>query len=338
NSFPSYFLFIEIDPKEIDINIHPTKTEIKFQDEKSIYAILKSAVKQAVGKFSIDSIDFDTEKILDIPPLKKGETVKPPSIKIDPNYNPFKKKSNGSVMPSSVLISKSNKENWEKLYSRHADNQLEIPQAEQQEKSQQLINPDWEKTFHDSPQKMFMQFRASFIITLVKTGLLIVDQQNAHERILFEHYMDQLNKRNAQPKQQQMFPEVFEFTASDAELIKEISGDIKAIGFDIDEFGPSSFVINGIPADMPDCNPKQILENLLEQFKNSGNVSSDERNILIAKSLARSMSVKHGKILQTEEIQDLIDQLFACSSPDKSPDGRPTFDIISLAEIEKKFR
>lgn len=338
NAFPSYFLFIEIDPKEIDINIHPSKTEIKFQDEKSIYAILKSAVKQAVGKFSIDSIDFDVEKSLDIPPLKKGETVKPPSIKINPNYNPFEKNKNNAVLPSSVLISKSNKENWEKLYSRHADNQLEIPQAEQKEKSQQIINPDWEKTFDDSLQKQYMQLHASFIITQVKTGLMIVDQQNAHERILYEHYIDHLNNRNAQPKQQQLFPEVIEFTSSEASLMKEISNDIKALGFDIDEFGPSSFVINGIPADMPECNPNQILENLLEQFKNSGIVSSDEKNILIAKSLARSMSVKHGKILQTEEMKDLIDQLFACSSPDKSPDGKPTFNIISHAEIEKKFR
>jgi DNA mismatch repair protein MutL len=338
NTFPSYFLFIDIEPKEIDINIHPTKTEIKFQDEKSIYAILKSAVKQAVGKFSIDSIDFDVEKSIDIPPLRKGETVKPPSIKINPNYNPFEKKSGDAVLPSSVLISKSNKENWEKLYSKHADNQLEIPQTGQKEKSQQIIETDSVKNIDDPHQKLYMQLHASFIVTQVKTGLLIVDQQNAHERILFEHYLDHLNNRIAQPKQQQLFPEVVEFTASDAVLMKEISDDIKALGFEIDEFGPSSYVINGIPADMPECNPKQILENLLEQFKNSGSASSGERNVLIAKSIARSLSVKHGKIMQVEEMRNLIDQLFACSTPDRSPDGKFTFDIISLADIGKKFR
>lgn len=338
NTFPSYFLFIDIDPKEIDINIHPTKTEIKFQDEKSIYAILKSAVKQALGKFSIENIDFDIEKGMDIPPLKKGETVKPPSIKVNPNYNPFEKKSGDTVLPSSVLISKTNKENWEKLYPRHANNQLEIPQEEQKNESQQVIDHEWGKTLCESKQKLFIQLHASYIITQVRSGLLIVDQQNAHERILFEHFINHLSNRNTQMKQQQMFPEVIEFSASDAVLIKEISANIKALGFDIDEFGPNSFVINGIPADMPECNPKQILENLLEQFKNSGNVTLEERNIIIARSIARNLSVKHGKHMQSEEMHDMIDKLFACIVPERSPDGKLTFEIISVAEMEKKFR
>lgn len=339
NTFPSYFLFIDIDPKEIDINIHPTKTEIKFLDEKSIYAILKSAVKQAIGKFSIDSIDFDIEKSLDIPPLKKGETVKPPSIKINQGYNPFEKKSEKPVLPSSALIKKKERENWEKLYPRHADNQLEIPEAEKKESSsQQLINTDWDKEQDEAKSKLFIQLHASYIVTQVKSGLLVVDQQNAHERILFEHFMDHLENKKEKFQQKQLFPEVIEFSASDAVLIKEICDNIKALGFEIDEFGQNAFVINSIPADIPACNPKQLIENLLEQYKDSGSVSLSERNRIIARSIARNVCVKYGKQLKREEMQDMIDKLFACTMPQHSTDGKLTYEIISLTALEKKFR
>lgn len=334
NTFPSYFIFIEIDPKEIDINIHPTKTEIKFQDDKSIYAIMKSAVKQALGKYSIDSFDFELEKSFDIPPLKKGEIVKPPSIKINPDYNPFEKKSGDSHIPSSININNSNKENWEKLYSRHSSNQLKISGSDESGKTLNTENKDCTK---DTGPKLYFQLHSSYIVTQVKSGMLIVDQQCAHERILFENFRTRLSNRNVQVKQQQMFPEVIEFSPSDAVLIKEITNDIRALGFDIDEFGPSSFVINGIPADIPECNSKQVLENLLEQFKNSGSASSDERNLIIARSLARNISVKHGKVMKMEEMKDLVDQLFACSVPDKTPEGKRTFEIISLTDIQKKF-
>jgi DNA mismatch repair protein MutL len=334
NSFPSYFLFIETDPQEIDINIHPTKTEIKFRDEKSIYAILKASVKQALGKFGIgNTLEFDIEKSMDVPPLRNGETVRPPSIKINPDYNPFEKKTGGAAVPSSQ-ISKSYKENWEKLYSKHSDNQLEFPQTEMQKAEQQSKNE-----FSIEPgYKQIIQLHSSFIIKQIKSGMLIVDQKNAHERILFEHFLEHLKNRSDKVKQQKMFPEVHEFSPSDSVLLKEIIHDINATGFDLDEFGTNAFVVNAVPADMPECNSKQILENLLEQFKNSGSTSSDERNILIAKSLARTFSVKHGKVMQVEEMQDLVDRLFACSVPNLTPDGSPTYEITPLADIEKKFR
>ncbi|HNW97790.1 MAG TPA: DNA mismatch repair endonuclease MutL [Bacteroidales bacterium] len=337
NSYPSYFLFIDIDTKEIDINIHPTKTEIKFLDEKSIYAIIKAAAKQSLGKFSIDSIDFDIEKSIDILPLKKGEMVKPPTIKINPDYNPFEKNKKDISFSSSGFINKTNKDNWEKIYPTDENIQLKIDHSEKSREDKNSVDTDKNNIIPEVKRKQFIQVNAAYIITQLKTGIMIVDQQNAHEKILFEHFIAHLNNNNFQIKQQQLFPEVIEFNASDSMLIKEIIHDIKAIGFDIDEFGPSSYVINGIPADLQECNTKQILENLLEQYKITGNVPTDEKNIFIAKALAKSLSIKHGKILQQEEMQNLIDQLFAFPSPDKTADGKNTFYIIPFSEMEKKL-
>jgi DNA mismatch repair protein MutL len=343
NSFPAYFIFIEIDPKEIDINIHPTKTEIKFLDDKNIYAILRSAVKQSLGKFSITpTIDFNVEKSFDILPLKKGETVNPPTIKINPDYNPFDTRKNGKKDTSASSFSftnKSNRENWEKLYSRHANNQLELPKITQQEQpAQQTINPDWNNDIQYQSAKQFIQLYAAYILTQVKSGIMIVDQQLAHERILFEHFSGLLSNKNIQSQQKQLFPQVVEFSATDAALMKEIAEDIKAFGFDIDEFGTGSYVVNGIPANLPECNIKQVLEGLLENYKQSKNIVNIDRNTIIAKALAKNMAIKHGKILQQEEMNSLIDQMFACKLPYASLDGKSTITIISRDELEKKFK
>lgn len=340
NSFPAYFIFIEIDPKDIDINIHPAKTEIKFLDDKNIYAIIRSAVKQSLGKFSVTpSIDFNVEKSFDILPLKKGETVKPPSIKINPDYNPFDTKKKESSFPPFSLKDKTNKENWEKLYSRHANNQLELPKINQQEQPvQQTIHPDWDNDIQYPSAKQFLQLHASYILTQVKSGIMIVDQQLAHERILFEHFSELLSNKNIQSQQKQLFPQVVEFSATDAALMKEIAEDIKAIGFDIDEFGTSSYVVNGIPANLPESNIKQVLEGLLENYKQSKNIVNMDRNTIIAKALAKNMAIKHGKILQQEEMNSLIDQMFACKLPYASLDGKSIVTIISRDELEKKFK
>jgi len=338
NSFPSYFIFIEIDPKEIDINIHPTKTEIKFQDDKSVYAVMRSAVKQSLGKFSITpSIDFNVEKSLDILPLRAGETIKQPTIKINPNYNPFENQQKEKVQPLS-LIDKNNKENWEKLYSRHADNQLELPNiSQQQESTQHFIDADLEKV---QPQKgiQYFQLHSSYILTSLKSGMMVVDQQLAHERILFEHFAEIIENSEAHPQQQQLFPQVLEFAPSDTALIKEISEDIKILGFDIDEFGQGSFVVNAVPADLLEGNIKQVIEGLLENYKQSRNTIGQGRNTMIAKALAKNISIKRGRPLQQQEMSDLVDRLFACSQPYNSLEGKPTLTIITIDELEKKFK
>ena len=342
NSFPAYFIFIEIDSKEIDINIHPTKTEIKFQDDKSIYAIMKSAVKMALGKFSISpTLDFNVEKSFDILPLKKGETVNPPLIKINPNYNPFNinnKEKKTYSSPTQSLINNTNRDNWEKLYPNQQDiaknDTKEIIQ--QEEPVQQIIHPDWENNIHQT-KKQYIQLHSAYIVTQVKSGIMLIDQQLAHERILFEHFSELMENRDSQPLQQQLFPQVIEFSQSDAALIKEIIEDIKILGFDIDEFGSDSFVVNGTPTDIKDGNVKQILEGFLENYKQSKSVIMD-KNTIIAKALAKNMSIKHGKQLHAEEMSSLIDSLFACKLPYSSTEGKPTITIITMDELEKRFK
>lgn len=337
---PGYFIFIDIDPKQIDINIHPTKTEIKFLDDKNVYAVMKAAVRQSLGKFSATpSLDFNIQQNLDIPPLKKGETVKQPTININQNYNPFETKKNKAPSPALSLREQTNRENWEKLYSRHASNQPELPQITRQEEPvQQIINPDWENTGHHQTTRQYMQLHASYILVQVKSGIMIVDQQLAHERILFEHFIAIFEKRETLPRQQQLFPQVIELSTVDAALMKEISEDIKITGFDIDEFGAGSFVVNGIPSGMTDNNIKQVLEGLLENFRQSKNTDTQSRNIIIAKSLAKNLSLKRGKPMQQEEMVSLIDRLFACKIPHASVDGKLTVTIITLDELEKKFK
>jgi DNA mismatch repair protein MutL len=342
NAFPSYFLFISIDPKEIDINIHPTKTEIKFQDDKSMYAIMKSAVKQSLGKFSITpSIDFNPENSFDVLPLKAGETVKPPTIKINPDYNPFdNKEKKGTFAQHQSLVNQSNRDNWEKLYPRHADNQMELPNLTNQEQAtQQIIHPDWDtKEVLQNTAKQYMQLHASYIVTQVKSGVMMLDQQLAHERILFEQFCDMLDKRESHPQQRQLFPQVVEFSSTDIALIKEIANDIKILGFDIDEFGQGAFVVNGIPADLPESNIKNTLEGLLESYKQSKSTVNQNRNTIIAKTLSRNMSVKRGKVLQQEEMSSLVDQLFACKAPFVSVDDKSTMFILTHEELEKRFK
>ena len=339
-AYPAYFIFIEIDPKEIDINIHPTKTEIKFQDDKSMYAIMKSATTQSLGKFSITpSIDFTIEKSFDVPPLRKGETVKQPTIKLNPDYNPFDKLRKETLEAPLTLQNKNNRENWEKLYSRHADNQLELPQLSPQEQpSQQIVQSGLDSETFQMSEKQYFQLHSSFIITSVKSGVMLINQQSAHERILFEHFSEILEKRESCPRQKQLFPQVLEFSPADAELMKEIAEDIKVLGFEIDEFGQGSFVVNSVPADDPDVNVKQIIEGLLENFKLSRSAMGQDKNTMIAKTMAKTMSLKRGKSLQQEEMRSLVDQLFACKLPHSSIEGKPTISIISLDVLERKFR
>jgi DNA mismatch repair protein MutL len=279
------------------------------------------------------------DKTFDIAPLRKGETVNAPGIKFDPTYNPFDAQKKQSPPPPLSLREKTNRENWEKLFSRHANNQLELPQIEKQEEAtQQLLHPELENNIIQHSSKQFMQLHGTYILAQISSGMLIVDQQLAHERILFEHFAELFEKKEVHPRQQQLFPQVIEFSVSDAALLNEILEEIRLTGFDVDVFGQSSFVVNGIPADLPESNIKQILEGLLENYKQSKSATGQNKNNILAKALAKNMSIKRGKILQQEEMMSLIDQLFTCHLPYASVEGKTTMTIISLDEMEKKFK
>ncbi len=333
DSFASYFLMLDVDPKTIDINIHPTKTEVKFEDEKAIYAFLRSTVKKSLGQFNISpSLDFDQEAHLYNMPLKPVDGIyRQPTIKVDENYNPFK---TDKIQGAERELS--NKSNWEKLYSRHADNQLAF-EIKKEEESQQTINTEWDNDLHESNKKLTYQLHNKYILTHIKTGFMVIDQQGAHERILYERMLDGFEK-NKSASQQELFPKTIELNTPDFELMKELHSEIQTLGFDISEFGKNTFIIHGVPADTSAFDSVKLLEGLLENYKqNLLELKSDKRENL-ARSMARSTSIKSGKSLTQEEMHTIIDELFACRMPYSTPSGKPTITTFSSDDLDKRFK
>jgi DNA mismatch repair protein MutL len=329
--FPSYFIFLEVDPGHIDINIHPTKTEVNFQDHQSIYSTLRSAVRISIGKYSLSStLDFDTEPIFNFN-FPKDRPIVVPGIDIDPEYNPFVKNPQSSLRlsPGDTRQGSGNSQ-WEKLYEGlHQEN------VEQQPVGQTMtISSDFGAD--TKGDRDFMQFQNRFIITRVKSGLMIIDQQAAHERILFESYLERMEK-NKGMAQQQLFAQTVKLSASDTELVNELIGEISLLGFIIEPFGPNTFIVNGTPADLPDENIQELIENVLENYKKNQLGLKLDRKSNLARSMAKNLAVKPGKVLMEDEMQSLVDDLFACSVPNLSPSGKTITTLISAEEIEKRF-
>lgn len=340
DQFPSYFLNLTIDPSKIDINIHPTKTEIKFEDERAIYAILRTSVKQALGKYNIaPTLDFEQETSFNIPISQKNmEDIKAPTIKVNPNYNPFSNGASKSVSNGIKTASQKEAKNWESLYSDFEKTTQEIVEAQPEietEQTQQIISSNWDENDSDG-KRTILQLHKKYIFTQLKSGYLIIDQQRAHERILYERFSEQLDNQKA-ISQQLLFPETVDFSNADAELLNEIKPEISSLGFVIDKVGRSSFVISGVPADIKEQNVKFTLEKLLEQFKiNSSELKLDKKENL-ATSLARSASIKSGQKLNEEEMSALIDSLFACQMPYHLSNGKPTIISLDLEDLNKQF-
>lgn len=339
DSFASYFLLLEVDPKTIDINIHPTKTEVKFEDEKLIYAFLRSAVKKSLGQFNISpSLDFDQEAHLYNMPLKPADGIyKQPTITVDPNFNPFK--NDKSTAPSSYAPSqltereRSNKSHWEHMYKHNPYIEVERKEAE----PQQTIHTDWDGDIQETTKKAVYQLHNKYILSHIKTGFMIIDQQGAHERILYERIVESFEKSNA-ASQQELFPRTLEFSLSDFELLKELHDEIQLMGFDIREFGKNMVVIHGIPADMSQHDPALLLEGLLENYKQNLQELKSEKRENLSRSMARNMAVKSGKTLSQEEMNNLIDELFACKMPYSTPSGKPTISTFSMDDLDKRFK
>ena len=335
DQFPSYFIYLEVEPNTIDINIHPTKTEIKFEDEKSIYAIIHSAVKNSLGKYNIaPSLDFTQETSFNVPPLKEGQTIVQPVIKVNPGFNPFEtnkessinsfKKKNLSQQQLSAnldFLDQNNSQN-----SKSADNISDNTGLEQ----------NWSGLLDTETEIKTYQLHRKFILTQTSSGLLIINQQRAHQQILFEQFIFELN-RNTAETQKLMFPKTIELNNSDFELIREVLNEIKNIGFDIEVFGKNTLAINGLPIGVEEGNCEKIIEEFIEQIKNNANeISANNKNAL-AMSLARSSSIKNGRKLSSEEMNTLVDQLFACENPYHSPNGKPIIIKINEEELNQRF-
>ncbi len=333
DSFPSYFLFLETDPSAIDINVHPTKTEIKFENEREIWQIIHASVRESLGKHNVvPSIDFDQSGNIDIPvPQKNIENISFPEIQVNPEYNPFH---SGRTLPGQTGNSKSEKANlnhWEDLYQ---GSQLKF----KPEKQEQGID---ESTLFAGSVEQFsgkktLQLKQKYILTPVKSGLMIIDQKRAHERILFERFMEIL-KSESVASQQQLFPQTIEVNPADSEILKSILNELLSLGFDIREFGKNTFIINGTPGVLDVSSPEIILEKLLEEYKSSPVDAKVKVKEKIAISLAKASALDYGTDLTQEQIDQLIDNLFACATPNFSPDGKRVLTIFPTPDIEKSF-
>lgn len=317
NSYPFYVLFIEIDPKHIDINVHPTKTEIKFDDERTIYAIIRSAIKQSLSQHNIaPSLDFGAD--VNFQNLE--------ATKLD-----FRRESySGEHMGK--IGSRTNVENWETLYSDRG-NKEDLEQSKMI--FQSTIN-DSELVSEKSKIARPFQLHNQYIITQLKSGMMILDQQSSHERILYEKYLGLLQNRSG-GSQQSLFPQTLDLSPSDFSLIMDMKEEINALGFVFNEFGKNTLVIQGIPVDAVQSDEKELFEGLIEQFKQNKDSLSLSTEENLARSMARRTCIKCGSPLSTEEMNSLVDMLFACSNPNYAPNGKKTFYIFELESLASFF-
>lgn len=339
DTYPLYVLFIEIDPTKIDINVHPTKTEIKYQDDRSIYAIIRSSIKRSLGRYNITpSLDFDQESGFDqLVTQKPLDEIVPPTISFNPDFNPFdsdspKKTSSGGGSNQAPFPNDRRSaltRNWESLYEiteKANFTQLPIPELENTED----INSY-------SSEKTIFQIHKRFIVSQIRSGFILIDQQAAHERVLFERFSKQLENQQG-ASQQSLFPQTVSLSTSDFELIQDLLTDIHALGFVIRPFGKNDFVIDGIPADLsPTLSASQVLEQLLENFKNNQQVSRFSKRENLARSLARSAAIKSGTALSVAEMSNLVDELFACDSPNISLSSKNVILTFTLENLLEKF-
>jgi DNA mismatch repair protein MutL len=329
-SNPKFFIFLLLDPKYIDINIHPTKTEIKFTDERAVYMILSSVIKRALGKANAGpSLDFEAEIGFSDAVLPSSQKVlSPPKINYDPTYNPFNKTGPISFPGSKTA---STKNNWEQLLDGFKDDLIDTKESE--EKSQNKL----EEIQLEALDLPVFQLASKYIVTNYNSNIIVIDQQRAHQRIVYEYYF-RSNKQNKIPSQQLLFPEQIEFGANDFTLIKDLFNEFRELGFDIEEFGKNSVVINGAPSDLKDFNIRQTLEGILETYKLNTIDTAIEKHENLCRSLAKNISIKYGKTLSTEEMKLIAEGIFRCENPLYTADGKPVMMEIEINDLTKFFK
>jgi DNA mismatch repair protein MutL len=319
-AIPSYFVFMEIDPASIDINIHPTKTEIKFEDERSIWQILMASVKEALGRFNIvPSLDFDNEALIDIPVRSSFRNIPDsPSIEIDPRYDPFA--GDERMANQNRIIDRFEKENysnWEKLYS--------------------ALERDEPGPARMETERKFFQIKNKYVVCPVKSGLMLIDQKRAHERILYERFLDNLNS-NRSISQTELYPVTIELNPADIFILKEIEDDIRLLGFNFQLSDNNVISITGRPSEIGSADPVMLLEILLEEFKKTQSDPATGIREKVASAMAGASAIPYGKALLKNEMEDLFDTLFTCKAPNYSPKGKPVINIFTLEEIDKRLR
>ncbi len=335
----TYFLYFEVDPANIDVNIHPTKTEIKFENEQAIWQILAAAVKESLGKFSaVPSIDFDTADMPDIPAFEQAAPVESPKVHYNSDYNPFK--SSASYSRPSV--------NWENLYGglQKADTHIEpdttdhfsdVAHTESAETGS-VFSSAFNNTDHAVEKaNQHLQIKGRYILTSVKSGLMIIDQHRAHVRILFDRYITQITNRQGEG-QRVLFPEIIQLPASEVVVLEGIMDDLSAVGFELTNLGGGSFAVNSIPSGVEGLDPVQLVRNMVHTAMEKGNDVKEEIQNVLALTLSKAAAIVYGQVLTPDEITGLVDNLFACETPNYTPDGSVVISTIKDDDINKLFK
>ena len=370
DSYPFYVLFLEIDPKNIDINVHPTKTEIKFTDERTVYAIVQSAVRQAIGTHNLTpSINFDHDvnfqAFITSPPSERRDDIKGEG-ESSRQWEQFRTSSIGESVPRPSAQERNNLSNWEKMFETEGkepqQSHFSFPdrggerqeQVIQQSKgfgggSESLTFESAANDLERGGQKKHgfganqqdaesntFQLHQRYIVSQVRSGMMLIDQQTAHERILYEKYIHNLEKKSG-ASQQFLFPQKVELSAGDFALVDDLMEEIRALGFDVTPFGQQCVVINGVPADLAGTDEKHLFEGLIEQFKHNKSTLTLDKRENMARALASRSAIKKGQKLSNLEMRALIDQLFACQNPNYAPDGRLTFCILEMEKLANFF-
>jgi DNA mismatch repair protein MutL len=321
DSFPGHFIFLSIDPAQIDINIHPTKTEIKFRDERLIASVIASTVRRALGSHNaMPAIDFEVEQNFDLT-LDPTREVKIPQIKINPDYNPFK----NSVQPIDYTSTERSRLRWEGQLESSATTQVQANFPSEYPSSDQMRTDD-----------TYLQIGRRYIVSNVKSGLLLVDQSAAHQRILYDDLLGTYES-DSHNSRVLMFPENISLNQSDSQLMAEISDELNQSGFVISQLGRDMFSVSAVPEniDLKGITVAQLMESVLEDFKSSGTIRGGDFRHTVILSMARKLSVKPGQFMSREMMQMMIARLFASANSEMSPDGRPVYRIISAEELTK---
>ncbi|MBB3187140.1 DNA mismatch repair endonuclease MutL [Microbacter margulisiae] len=327
---PSYFIYFEIDPATIDVNIHPTKTEIKFEHEPAVWSILLAAVKESLSKsHAIPSIEFDQEGAIDIPPMTTTKApAEQPRVNVNPAYNPFDTYSERSSHYTRPPM------NWESLYQ-------DFEKPKETLFSQKQVFPSEDDTQQglldeEHEGKNYLLYKNRFILAGGKSGLMFVDRQRAHIRILFEQWMRQLRERKGF-SQQLLFPEMISLSIDDALLFETVLPELQDVGFDLSSLGKDTFVINGVPAGFEKSSVMSMIELLIDTVKHSKGKMKEVLDEAIALTMAKSAAVNNDRPMTQDEMGQLLGQLFTCENPNTTPDGKPIVVILGQDEIEKKF-
>ncbi len=328
---PSYFIYFEVNPDSLDVNIHPTKTEVKFENEQALWQILMVTIKESLGKFNaVPTIDFDRDDAPEIPHYNPSENVAMPKVNLNPEYNPFNNPT--THRPSAPKFE------WEKLYEgfeKEGEESL-VEDSGNQTFLFKTINEEQEKSGTELFPEHY-QFKQKYILTSVKSGLMLIDQHKAHVRILFDKYIEQIKDKKG-VSQRVLFPEVLELSITEAAALPAIMEDMEALGFELSDLGNNCFAIQGVPSGIENSNPSELIHNMIGKSVDTGSDLKSEIQESIALALASSTAIPYGRTLTAEEMLLIVSQLFATSTPSYTPDGQKVISLFADSELEKRMR